>query len=210
MQEKNKELNDEAKKASRDIAQLKDLLSKASSNDVEVVRDERDQLKKRITELLKEVQEKDNTLEEMVLKINELKETEMKYLDAQETNTHLLRQLNDKEKDLDLNKMSLDNLQTALNEQQESYEWSINDLEKEKNDLEEMVKRYENNIQTMQQEVKGKVVNNSELEKLEKTNSQLSSDIDQLIIQKETLAKELETAKDNLKNQELSKGHLVT
>jgi chromosome segregation ATPase len=191
-------------------SQLQASKNESSSNDIEIIKDERDQLKKRITELLKEVQDKDNTVEEMVLKINELKETEMKYLDVLEKNTHLVRQLDDKDKDLELNKMALDNLQTALNEQQESYEWSINDVEKEKNDLEEIVKKLENNVVTIESEVKGKLVDNSKFETLEKANNQLISDNDQLIIQKESLANELETVKDNLKNQELSKGNLVS
>lgn len=51
-------------------------------NTSEILREERDQLKRRNVELMKEIHEKENVIEEMVLKINELKETEMKYLDA--------------------------------------------------------------------------------------------------------------------------------
>lgn len=120
------------------------------------------------------------------------------------------KQLQDKEKDLELNKISLENLQTALQEQQESYEWTISELEKEKAEYEESIKRLEDSLQVIQGEMKTKTVDNTKVEQLEKENSQLSADIDQLIIQKEALSKELETTKDSLKTQELSKGNLVS
>ena len=120
------------------------------------------------------------------------------------------KQLQDKEKDLELNKISLENLQTALQEQQESYEWTISELEKEKAEYEENIKRLEDSLQVIQGEMKTKTVDNTKVEQLEKENSQLSADIDQLIIQKEALSKELETTKDSLKTQELSKGNLVS
>lgn len=225
MQEKNAELDEDMNRAAKEILELKKQVKKLKEeksqlssslneanvqNDAEVVKEERDQLKKRVSELLKEIQDKDNTIEEMILKINELKETEMKYLDAWEDKQFMSKQLQDKEKDLELNKISLENLQTALQEQQESYEWTISELEKEKAEYEENIKRLEDSLQVIQGEMKTKTVDNTKVEQLEKENSQLSADIDQLIIQKEALSKELETTKDSLKTQELSKGNLVS
>jgi predicted nucleic acid-binding Zn-ribbon protein len=76
-------------------------------------------------------------------------------------------------------------------------------------DIEENVKRLESTLQALQFEMKTKLSDTSKLSELEESNQQLQEDIDQLIVQKETLEKELESAKDSLKNQELSKGDLV-
>lgn len=77
-------------------------------------------------------------------------------------------------------------------------------------DTEENVKRLEGTLQALQLEMKTQNVDTSKLSKLEERNQQLQGDIDQLIVQKETLERELESAKDSLKNQELSKGDMVS
>lgn len=226
MQEKNKELDKDLDRAAKEILELKKEVVKVTnersqlsnslnelnmSNNIEVVREERDQLKSKVSELINEIQEKDNTIDEMVLKINELKETEMKYIDACDEKLHLQKQIEDKDNDIEVNKLSLENLQTALKEQQESFEWTINDIEKEKYELENTLKVMENDLQISQGKSE-QVIDNSVIEKmegLEKLNSQLSTDINQLVLQKEGLAKELEGIKDKMKSQELSKGNLV-
>lgn len=224
LQEKNKELDNDMDKAAHEIleykkqiaalksenSQLNNTISEMNlSNDLETVKEERDHIKTKISDLINEVQEKENTIEEMVLKINDLKEIEMKYLDMNEEKQHLLKQIMDKEKDIEVNKLSLDNLQNALKEQQEGFEWTINDLEKEKAELEETVKRLEEEKGNMQVKEQVPVLDDGRIEMLEKANTQLSDDINQVILQKEQLAKELETAKDSLKSQELNKGNMV-
>lgn len=71
------------KKLKTDNSQLTESLSQyKSSNELEQTKEERDQLKKRISECIKEIQDKDNTIEEMTLKINDLKEIEISYFDV--------------------------------------------------------------------------------------------------------------------------------
>lgn len=207
MQQKNQDLEKELKITKKNY-QLLEKESKAQENS-DVIKQERNQLKNRLSEALKDLQNKENTLEEMALNINELKETEMKYFDCLEDKKNLKKVIEEKEKDLELNQTSLNNLQNALTEQQESYEWTINDVEKEKNELEDTIKRLEDSIQTIQDEVKTKVIDTSTVDKLEKQNQQLTTDLDQLVVQKQELAKELETVKDKLKTQELSKGDMI-
>jgi chromosome segregation ATPase len=133
MRGKNTDLEEELAASKKNYTHLKTQLQ--DKGDVEVIKEERDQLKKRLGELLKEVNDKENTIEEMVLKINELKETEMQYLDACEDKDNLKKVVEEKEKDLELNRISLENFQNALKEQQENYDWNIGELEKEKGDL---------------------------------------------------------------------------
>ena len=137
-----------------DNTQLTDSLNQyTNSNELETTKEERDQLKKRISEYMKEIQDKDNTIEEMTLKINDLKEIEMKYFETWEDKQYMSKQIIDKEKDIDMNKISLENLQNALKEQQENYDWSINELEKDKSKNEEEIKKLNKTILNLQSEV---------------------------------------------------------
>ena len=225
LQDQNSQLETDMDVAARDILQLKKQLKKVKSeksqltmslNEVnmdtssEVIKEERDQIKRRNTELLKELQEKETTIEEMVLKIDELKETEMKYLDACEDKDRLSKQLQDRDNDIDINRVSLDNLQTALDEQQENYDWTISQLEKDKNEAEKQLKGLNSTILELQAKNDTKQVDTTKVDALEEQNEVLAGDLENLIIQKEALSQELESVKDTLKTQELSKGNLVS
>lgn len=76
-------LNKVVKKLKADNSQLSESLTQfKSNNELELTKEERDQLKKRISDCIKEIQDKDNTIEEMTLKINDLKEIEINYFDV--------------------------------------------------------------------------------------------------------------------------------
>ena len=181
----------------------------AVSHDADSIKEDRDQLKRRITELNREIQDKDSTIDEMANKINELKDLEMKYIDANDDKQLVIKQLKERDRDIEFNKISLENLQTALSEQQENYEWRIEELEKEKIENEEDIKRYQNSISLLQNELRTKMADNTKVEVLQKLNSQLNSDINHLISQKEGVEQELETIKDTIKTYEMSKKHMV-
>ena len=76
-------LNKVVKKLKADNSQLTESLTQfKSNNELEQTKEERDQLKKRVSDCIKEIQDKDNTIEEMTLKINDLKEIEINYFDV--------------------------------------------------------------------------------------------------------------------------------
>ena len=89
----------------------------------------------------------------MTLKINDLKEIEINYFDVWEEKQILSKQLKEKEKDMELNKISFENLQNALREQQENYDWTITELEKEKLKNEEEIKNYKQSVSNLETEV---------------------------------------------------------
>lgn len=122
----------------------------------------------------------------------------------------MAKQLKDRERDLEMSKLSLDNLQNAINEQQESYDWSTVQLEKDKLEADEKIKKLEAQVLELTDKIDHKTVDMTRVNELESLNSTLNSDIDQLIMQKDQLAQELENVKDSLKTQELSKGNLVS
>ena len=193
-----------------DNSQLTESMSQLTvSHDADSIKEESNKLKRRIAELMKEIQDKDNTIDEMAAKINTLKDFEMKYIDAKEDKQLMLKQLKERDKDNDINKLSLENLQTALSEQQENYEWRIEELEKEKIENEEEIRRCQISISLLQNELRSNMSDNTKVEALQKLNNQLNSDIDQLIIQKSQVEIELETMKDTIKSHEILKKNLV-
>ena len=118
--------------------------------------------------------------------------------------------LKEREQDIKVNEVSIENLQNALDEQQETHEWNISQLEKEKSYAESNAKSLEVQVSELSEKANHKVVDTTKVDELQKQNDVLTSDLDQLIMQKETLSKELESVKDTLKTQELSKGNLVS
>ena len=54
---------------------------------------------------------------------------------------------------MELNKISFENLQNALREQQENYDWTITELEKEKLKNEEEIKNYKQSVSNLETEV---------------------------------------------------------
>lgn len=52
-------------------------------------------------------------------------------------------------------------------------------------------------------------VDDTKIKELEQINSQFEDDLNQIILQKEEVSKELETLKDKVKTQDLAKGNLV-
>lgn len=54
---------------------------------------------------------------------------------------------------MELNKISFENLQNALREQQENYDWTITELEKEKLKNEEEIKNFKQSVSNLESEV---------------------------------------------------------